>query len=220
MNKLLAFWRSTIGKKVVMAITGLIGVGFIIGHIAGNMMALKGEEAMNGYAEFLHTSASDLVWIMRVVLVVAVILHVLAAYQLTQISHTARPDKYAVRKPQASTYASRLMRWGGLVLLVFIVFHILHFTTGHVRPGTYIEGEPYVNIVSSFQVWWVSFFYLVSMALLGLHLYHGAWSSVRSLGARGRSRRPLHRSFAIALATFAWLGFSIIPLAVILGWIN
>ncbi len=203
-----------------MAVTGLIGIGFIVGHIAGNMMAFKGAEAMNGYAETLHTTLAEPLWILRAVLVTAVILHVTAAYQLTRVSHAARPEKYAVRKPQSSTYASRLMRWGGVVVLAFIVFHILHFTTGDVRPGNFIAGDPYENLVSSFKVWWVSFFYLVSMALLGLHLYHGAWASIRTIGARGRSSKPLHKSFAIALATFAWLGFSIIPLAVMLGWIN
>jgi len=220
MNRILAFWRSTVGKKVVMAVTGIIGIGYLIVHIAGNMMAFKGAEALDGYAEMLHTTGAELLWVARVVLLASLILHVAAAYQLTRISHAARPDKYAERRPQASTYASRLMRWGGLLLLVFIVYHIMHFTTGTVEPGTFVEHRPYANVVSSFKVWWVSAFYLVAMAFVGLHLYHGAWSSVRTLGATGRSKNPLHRSVAIALATFVWLGFSIIPIAVMLGWIQ
>lgn len=220
MHTLLAFWRSTIGKKVVMAVTGIIGIGYVIGHISGNLLAFQGAEALNGYAHFLHTTGKSVVWVTRVVLIVAVILHVLAAYQLTRMSHAARPQKYNMREPQVSTYASRLMRWGGVVLLAFIIFHILHFTTGTVRPGTFEPGNPYENMITSFKVWWVSFFYLVAMALLGLHLYHGAWSSLRTLSTRRRSSNPLHRNLAIALATFAWLGFSIIPIAVIFGWIN
>lgn len=220
MSKILAFWRSSIGKKVVMAVTGIIGIGYLVIHIAGNMMAFKGAAAMNGYAHMLHTAGAELLWIARVVLLTAVILHVVAAYQLTRMSHAARPEKYAAREPQASTYASRLMRWGGVLLLAFIIFHILHFTTGQVEPGVFVAGQPYENVVSSFRVWWVSLFYLVAMAFLGLHLFHGAWSSVRTLGATGRSRNPMHRSIAVVVATFAWLGFSIIPVAVMLGWIN
>jgi succinate dehydrogenase / fumarate reductase cytochrome b subunit len=220
MNKILAFWRSTVGKKVVMAVTGIIGIGYVIIHIAGNMMAFKGAEAMDGYANMLHTSGAELLWVARVILLASVILHVVAAYQLTRISQAARPQKYVERQPQVSTYASRLMRWGGVVLLAFIIFHILHFTTGHVRPGTFVEHRPYINVVTSFKVWWVSAFYLIAMAFLGLHLFHGTWSSVRTLGATGRSKNPLHRSIAIAIATFAWLGFSIIPIAVMLGWIQ
>jgi succinate dehydrogenase / fumarate reductase cytochrome b subunit len=222
MNTLLAFWRSSIGKKIVMAVTGIIGIGFVIAHILGNMLVFKGSAAMDAYGHFLHSTAAEALWIARIVLIVSVILHVIAAYQLTRQSHAARPDKYAKREPQVSTYASRLMRWGGVILLAFIIFHILHFTTGTVQPeaGGFKPGQPYENIVASFRIWWVSLFYLISMAFLGLHLYHGAWASFRTIGATGRSPRPLHRNVAVVIATFVWLGFSIIPVAVLLGWLK
>jgi len=217
----LAFWRSTIGKKVVMAVTGIIGIGFVLGHMAGNMLVFKSAEAMNAYGKFLHTSAGELLWIVRVVLIVSVILHVIAAYQLTQLSHAARPQDYAKREPQVSTLASRVMRWGGVLLLVFIVFHILHFTTGTVDPGhAFVEYHPYENVVASFRIWWVSLFYIVSMIFLGLHLYHGAWSSFRTLGARPLSELPLQRRVAAVVAVVVWAGFTLIPVAVLLGVIT
>ena len=113
-----------------MAVTGIIGIGFVIAHITGNLLVFKGPDALNSYSHFLHGPGAELLWVARVVLILALILHVSAAYSLTQQSHAARPDGYAMRVPQASTLASRFMRWGGLLLLVFIVFHILHFTTG------------------------------------------------------------------------------------------
>jgi succinate dehydrogenase / fumarate reductase cytochrome b subunit len=221
MTSPLAFWRSTVGKKVVMGVTGIIGIGFVLGHIAGNMLAFKGEEAMNAYGKFLHTTAGELLWVMRIVLLLAVILHVIAAYQLTQRSHAARPEPYAKREPQVSTLASRLMRWGGVLLLAFIIFHILHFTTGTIDPGhVFAEYHPYENIVASFRIWWVSLFYIVSMIFLGLHLYHGAWASFRTIGARGRSAQPLHRNVAAVVAVVVWLGFTLIPVAVLVGVIK
>lgn len=217
----LAFWRSTVGKKVVMAVTGIIGIGFVLGHISGNMLAFKGADALNAYGKFLHTTVGELLWVVRIVLILSVILHVIAAYQLTQMSHAARPEAYTKREPQVSTLASRLMRWGGVLLLVFIVFHILHFTTGTIDPaGAFAEYHPYENVVASFKIWWVSLFYIVSMIFLGLHLYHGAWSSFRTLGARPRSDNPLQRRVAALIAFVVWFGFTLIPVAVLLGVIQ
>jgi succinate dehydrogenase / fumarate reductase cytochrome b subunit len=150
-----------------------------------------------------------------------VILHVAAAYSLTRQSHAARPDDYVKRVPQASTLASRVMRWGGVLLLVFIVLHILHFTTGTFSPGgPFIEGDVYHNVVQAFHVWWVSLFYIVSMIFLGLHLYHGAWSSARTLSITGDSPHPLHHRLSVVIAVVVWLGFTIVPLSVMLGWVG
>jgi succinate dehydrogenase / fumarate reductase cytochrome b subunit len=200
-----------------MAITGIIGIGFVIGHMTGNLLIFRGAEAINAYGRFLHGPAGELLWVVRVVLIVAVILHVIAAYQLTQQSHAARPQNYVKREPQVSTLASRLMRWGGLLLLIFIVFHILHFTTGTIRPGVFVPGDVYTNVVTSFQIWWVALFYVVAMIFLGLHLYHGAWSSFRTIGASGRSPNPLRRQIAAAIAFIVWLGFTLVPVAVFVG---
>jgi len=220
MHRLLTFWRSAIGKKVVMAITGIIGIGFVLGHVTGNLLIFRGAEAINAYGHFLHGPAGELLWVVRVVLLGAVILHVVAAYQLTQLSHAARPQGYTKREPQVSTLASRLMRWGGVLLLIFIVFHILHFTTGTIRPGVFIPGDVYTNVVTSFHVWWVALFYVVAMIFLGLHLYHGAWASVRTIGATNRSPNPLHRQIAAVIAVLVWLGFTIVPVAVWTGVIK
>lgn len=220
MNRALRFYRAAIGKKVVMGITGLIGVGFVIGHMAGNLLVFRGPDAINGYSHFLK-STGELLWIVRLVLTGAVILHVIAAIQLTIQNRAARPIGYVDRKPQVATLASRTMRWGGGLLLIFIVLHILHFTAGTIRPaGVFSDVDVYGNIIASFRIWWVALFYFVSMIALGMHLYHGAWSSVRSIGFAQPSGNPLHREIALAVAVVVWLGFTAIPVAVFAGLIG
>jgi succinate dehydrogenase / fumarate reductase, cytochrome b subunit len=218
MNRLSAFWSSSVGKKTIMAVTGLIGVVFVIGHMVGNLQVFLGAQQINAYGRILHGPLNELLWVVRVVLIVSVVLHVLAAYQLTLRDRAARPVGYVRQEPQVSTLASRTMRWGGVLLLVFIVVHILHFTTGTIRPaGVFLEGDVFTNVVSSFRVPWVTAFYVVSMIALGLHLYHGAWSSVRSLGAAPASRDPLRRRVALAIALIVAIGFALVPVAVLTG---
>ena len=218
MTRLGAFWASSVGKKTVMAVTGLIGVVFVIAHMIGNLQAFQGAQRINAYGLILHGPLNELLWVVRIVLLTSVVLHVLAAYQLTIRDRAARPVGYARREPQVSTLAARTMRWGGVLLLIFIVFHILHFTTGTIRPaGTVLEGDVYANIVGSFRVPWVAAFYIVSMIALGLHLYHGAWSSFRSLGAAPASPHPLQRRLTLAVALIVSIGFALIPVAVLAG---
>jgi succinate dehydrogenase / fumarate reductase cytochrome b subunit len=220
MNRALRFYQAAAGKKIVMGITGLIGIGFVIGHMAGNLLAFRGPDAINAYSRFLR-STGELLWIVRIVLIVAVILHVIAAVQLTLQNRAARPLGYVNRKPQVSTWASRTMRVGGVLLLIFIPLHILHFTTGTIQPaGSFSDTDVFANVVSSFQIWWVTLAYVVVMVALGLHLYHGAWSSVRSLGLSQPSRDPLHRTVALAVAAIVWAGFTAIPIAVYAGIIG
>jgi succinate dehydrogenase / fumarate reductase cytochrome b subunit len=224
---LLQFYRSTIGKKIIMAVTGLIGIGFVIAHMAGNLQAFVGSDKLNAYGALLHGPLAELLWLVRLVLIVAVILHILMAYQLTMRARAARPVEYLGRSPQVSTWASRTMRWGGILLLVFIVLHILHFTTGQVDPAGWHRRldavgrrDVYGNLVASFRIWWVALFYIVAMIFLGLHLYHGAWSSVRTLGYAKPSPYPLHRRVALVVAVVVWLGFTIVPLGVLVGVIH
>ena len=220
MNRAVRFYRTAIGKKVVMATTGLIGIGFVIGHMSGNLLAFAGPDELNAYAHFLQ-STGELLWILRVVLIASVVLHVIAAVQLTAQNRAARPTGYVQREPQVSTWAARTMRWGGALLLIFIVLHILHFTTGDWKPsGSYSETDVYSNIVLSFRIWWVTLFYVVAMIALGLHLYHGAWSSVRSLGLSQPSPKPLHRTIALGVAILLWIGFTAVPVAVFVGLIG
>jgi len=217
MGRLRGFYASTVGKKVVMGVTGLIGIGFVILHSLGNLLVFRGPEAINSYSHFLE-STGELLWTLRIVLIVAVILHVSAAVQLTRQSRAARPIGYTRRESQVATIASRTMRWGGALLLVFIVVHILHFTTGTIRPaGVFTPKDVYANVVSSFRIWWVTLFYVLAMVALGLHLLHGAWSSVRSIGVSPPSPQPLDGKISVVIAILVWAAFTAVPVAVFSG---
>jgi succinate dehydrogenase / fumarate reductase, cytochrome b subunit len=208
-------WRSTVGKKIVMAVTGLIMVAFVIAHVAGNLLAFDSPAKLNAYGAFLK-GTPELLWTERVVLLVAVTLHIVAAVQLTLIEKASRPIQYAKREYQAATFASRTIRWGGVFLAVFIVFHILHMTTGTVHPD-FIEGDVYHNMIAGFSVPWVAAFYVVAMIALGLHLYHGAWSSFRTLGITQPSAHPLRRRVVAVVSIAIAALFASIPLAVVTG---
>jgi succinate dehydrogenase / fumarate reductase cytochrome b subunit len=220
MGRLRGFYGSMVGKKVVMGVTGLIGIGYVILHVLGNLLIFRGPEAINGYSHFLH-SAGELLWGVRIVLIVAVILHVIAAVQLTRQSRAARPIGYIKQEHQVATVGSRTMRWGGVLLFVFIVLHILHFTTGTIRPaGIFSQGDVYVNVVTSFRIWWVVLFYVIAMVALGLHLFHGAWSSVRSIGVSPASPEPLHHRISLVFAILVWAAFTAVPIAVFAGLVR
>jgi succinate dehydrogenase / fumarate reductase cytochrome b subunit len=220
MGRIRTFYGSMVGKKVVMGVTGVIGIGFVILHSLGNLLIFQGSTALNAYSHFLKSSA-ELLWALRTVLIVAVILHVIAAVQLTRQSRAARPTGYVKHESQVATVASRTMRWGGVLLLIFIVFHILHFTTGTIRPaGAFSREDVYSNVVSSFRIWWVTLFYVLAMVALGFHLFHGAWSSMRSIGVSPPSPRPLHRPLSVLIAVFVWAAFTAVPLAVFTGFVR
>jgi succinate dehydrogenase / fumarate reductase cytochrome b subunit len=223
----LDFYRSTVGKKIIMAVTGLIWVGFVILHMAGNLQAFMGAAKLNAYAAMLHGPLEEVVLLQRVVLFVALVLHVLMAWQLTRRSATARPVDYHARNPQVSTVSSRTMRWGGVLLLLFIVFHILHFTTRDIGPAGFADQtdatghfDLYYAVVASFRIWWVTALYVFAMIALGFHLWHGAWASIRTLGYAKPSENPLKRRIAAGLATLVWVGFILVPLAVFAGVIR
>jgi succinate dehydrogenase / fumarate reductase cytochrome b subunit len=220
MGRVRKFYGSMVGKKVVMGATGLIGIGFVILHSLGNLLVFRGPEAINSYSHFLK-STGELLWTLRALLLLAVILHVIAAIQLTRQSRAARPIGYTKRESQVATISSRTMRWGGALLLVFIVVHILHFTTGNIRPaGVFSREDVYANVVTSFRIWWVTLFYVVAMLALGLHLFHGAWSSVRSIGVSPPSPHPLHRRVSLLIAVLVWAAFTAIPVAVLSGFVR
>ena len=222
-----AFYNSTVGKKAIMAVTGVIGIGFVVLHVAGNLQAFGGREKINSYSALLHGPGAELLLIARVVLVLAVVLHVVMSWQVSQRARAARPTGYKERDPQVSTVASRTMGWGGVLLLAFITFHLLHFTTRQVDPAVWANRadaagryDIYGNMVASFRIPWVSAVYFVAMALLGLHLWHGIWSFSRSLGVAPTSTQPLRRPLAGVVAVAIWIGFSAVPLAVLLGVIR
>ncbi len=216
MTRVATFWETSVGKKAVMAVTGLILVAYLITHVLANLLVFTGPDRINRYAAILHATGGAL-WAARLVLLVAVILHIVAATQLALRRQAARPVAYAGgRQPQVSTLASRTIRWGGALLLVFIIFHILHFTIGTVHPD-FVELDPYHNVTTGFRNPLVALFYLVVMAALGLHLYHGVWSSGRSLGVSPPSPHPLRRRVALVLGGFIWLGFTVVVVAAWLG---
>src|SRR6266516_2538650 len=220
MASLRGFYGSMVGKKVVMGVTGLIGIGFVILHSLGNLLVFRGPAAINSYSHFLRNTG-ELLWTLRIVLIIAVVLHVIAAVQLARQSRSARPIGYTKREPQVATIASRTMRWGGALLLVFIILHILHFTTGTIRPGgVFSKQDVYVNVVTSFRIWWVSLFYIIAMIALGLHIFHGGWSSVRSIGVSPPSPQPLHRRISLVIAILVWAAFTAIPVAVFAGLVR
>jgi succinate dehydrogenase / fumarate reductase, cytochrome b subunit len=215
MQPLLGFYRTAVGKKVVMAVTGLFLVGWLTAHLTGNLLVFRGSEAMNGYAKMLHGQAG-LLWTVRLLMLGAVSAHVTAATQLTLQARRSRPVAYAKRDPQVSTLASRTIRGGGGLILAFLVFHPLHFTTGTVHPDFH-EGDVYANIATGLSSPLVALFYLAAMAAVGAHFYHGLWSSVRSLGFGAPAANPFRRRLAAGFALVVWLGFTSIPLAALIG---
>jgi succinate dehydrogenase / fumarate reductase cytochrome b subunit len=208
-------WRSTVGKKIVMAVTGLIMVAFVIGHVLGNLLFFAGPAHINAYSAFLH-GTGEILWAVRVVLLVSVILHIIAATQLTLIERASRPVAYARRQYQAATLASRTIRWGGVLLAVFIVFHLLNMTTGTLHPD-FRQGDVYHNLVTGLSIPWVAAFYIIAMIALGLHLYHGTWSAFRTLGIDKPSANPLQRRVVTVLAVAVAALFAAIPLAIVAG---
>jgi succinate dehydrogenase / fumarate reductase cytochrome b subunit len=216
MSRLRQVWGSSVGKKIVMAATGLIWVAYLVTHVLANLLVFQGPDKINAYSAFLHGTGGAL-WGARLVLIVALVLHIIAAVQLADRRKEARPTRYAAgREPQVSTWASRTIRWGGALILLFLVYHILHFTIGTAHPD-FVEGNPYHNVAAGFRSLPVVVLYLIAMGAVGLHLYHGLWSSGRSLGVSPPSPGPLRRTVALVIALLVWLGFSVIPIAVYAG---
>jgi succinate dehydrogenase / fumarate reductase cytochrome b subunit len=212
------FVRSNLGLKVIMAVSGLLMVGYLITHVAANLLVFRGPALINRYSAILHAQPAIL-YSARTVLFVALVAHVWSAIVLTQRDRAARPVGYAKQAPQVSTFASRTIRWGGLLILFFLVYHILHFTTGTAHPA-FVEGDPHGNVVRAFRVPWVAALYVVAMAAVGLHLFHGTWSAFRSLGLTRPSQHPLRHKTSLLVAGVIWFGFTIIPLAVLAGLVR
>jgi len=214
------FVFSTIGRKAVMAVTGVILIGFVVGHMVGNLQVYQGPEALNHYAVFLRTFVHGwALWIARGTLIVAVALHIWCATTLTLESWRARPVKYRRWTADESTYASRTMRWGGVIIVLFVIYHLLHFTFGTVHPD-FIEGDVYHNFVVGFQSVPVSAFYIVANLALGLHLYHGTWSLMRTLGVSHPRYILLTKRLAALIALAVTAGNVSFPIAVLAGWVR
>jgi succinate dehydrogenase / fumarate reductase cytochrome b subunit len=222
------FYRSAIGKKAVMAITGVILFGWIFAHMAGNLKLFLGSEALNHYAEWLRDLGAPIfphesvLWITRVLLILAVVFHIHAAYMLTVMNAKARPIGYADRDFVKGTYAARTMRWGGVIILLFVFYHLAHLTFGGnvAPPARFIHGDVYHNVVSGFQIWWVAAIYILANLALGLHLYHGLWAMFSSLGMTNPRFELWRRTFATLFAAVITAANISFPLSVLTGFVH
>jgi succinate dehydrogenase / fumarate reductase cytochrome b subunit len=215
MLALARFYLTTVGKKFVMALTGIVLLGFVLVHMIGNLQLFAGPAKLNAYAAFLHGHMKVL-WTFRIIMLVAVLWHVLLATQLTLRNWANRPQKYKVVKYREADVASRTMIYGGIMLVAFVLYHIAQLTLGSVGP-VFDAKNVYGNVVAGFQVWWISAFYIVGMVALGLHLYHGAWSMFQTLGLNHPLYNRLRRWFAVGFAVVVTAGNIAMPVAVLAG---
>jgi succinate dehydrogenase / fumarate reductase, cytochrome b subunit len=235
MNPVLGFFQSSLGKKYVMAITGLILFAFVVVHMLGNLQIFLGQDTLNAYAVFLQ-SKPEVLWIARLGLLFMVLLHIVSAVQLSRMNKAARPEAYGNTRVVAASYASRTMLMSGLIVLVFIIYHLLHFTVavpainllpaGPDFPGADFSAlhdtkgrhDVYRMMVLGYSNVWVSGFYIVGMALLCLHLSHGLSSMFQSVGLKSKRYALLIERFAQASALIIFIGNCSIPIAVMLGY--
>jgi succinate dehydrogenase / fumarate reductase, cytochrome b subunit len=213
------FYETTVFKKAIMASTGLVLFGFVIGHMIGNLQVFEGREKLDAYGRLLH-SLPGLLWTARIVLLVCVTLHIVTTVQLALLKKSARPVGYVKKDNSHSSYASRTMYWSGPIVLAFIIYHLLHFTFGVIQPGVFQYGAVYDNVVHGFQNYAISGFYILAMVLLCIHIYHGAWSMFQSLGINHPTYTPLLRKFAALMAILIAIGNISIPVAVMIGAIQ
>lgn len=222
MNQALTFFDTTIGKKVVMAISGLVLFGFTVGHMAGNLQVFLGPETYNHYSTTLH-SLAELLWVARAVIFVAFVLHVVMAVQLVSASAAARPVAYRVKKNNRTTFAALTMRFSGITLLFFVLYHLAHFTFPGVAMGAYEHldhTQVYTNFVNGFSIPWVVALYVAAMVSLGMHLYHGSYSLFQTLGLNNPLRNETVKGLAQFVALVVTVGNIILPLSVLLGIVH
>jgi succinate dehydrogenase / fumarate reductase cytochrome b subunit len=218
-------WGSSVGKKILMAVSGLVLYGFVVGHMVGNLKVFQGRAAFNHYAEGLRTLGApffghgQLLWAVRIVLLAALLVHIAAVVQLTRQSKAARSHAYRKYEGLEFSFASRTMLWGGLVLLAYVVYHLLHLTFGSVHPN-FVPGDAYNNFVVGFQQWPAAIAYIVAMIPLALHMYHGFWSMLQTLGVNNPKYNRLRRPLALTLALLVALINISFPLAVLLGFVT
>lgn len=221
MERTLTLGDTSIGKKVLVALTGIVLFGFVITHMLGNLQVFLGPEALNSYAANLK-KLGPLLWVARLVLLVSVIVHIVLSLSLARSASAARPIGYRLKESSATTYAARTMRWSGPLLACFIVYHLAHFTWPGVAMAAYPHSahDVYANVVNGFRVPWVTAIYVVAQVLLGLHLYHGSWSLFQTLGLSHPRYMGLRQSVPRLLAITVVAGNLAMPLAVLAGVIS
>lgn len=218
MGRLTAFWRSLLGKKVVMAVTGVILFLFVVGHLLGNLQIFAGPKRLNAYAAFLK-GTGEILWTVRGVLLAALILHIVAAVQVSLANKRARPIPYVFKKDIETGYAARTMLWSGPLIFVYVVYHLAMFTFLVTGPG-YSATDVYRNEVLAFRMPAVTAAYILAIVFLGMHLYHGAWSMIHTLGGSNPRYRFLRRTVAPIVAIAVTLGYIAIPVAVLAGLVS
>lgn len=222
MSRVTALTHTLIGKKVVMAVSGVILLGFVLGHMVGNLKVFQGPEHFDAYAEGLRTVGApllgrgQLLWAVRLVLIVAVVLHIAAAWAVTRASWAARPQGYHAVRLVETTYAARTMRWGAIIILLFVIFHLLDLTFGRVNPS-FVPGDPYHNVIATFGRVPVALGYIVAMGALCLHLYHGIESACQTLGLNHPRYNVWRRRIALGFSLVVAGGFIGVPIAVLAG---
>ena len=240
MNRILSLYSSSIGKKFLAALTGLILFGFLVGHMAGSLKVFTGTSAVtttsdsgeevvqniphvDEYGQFLKEAGAPVLpgmmglWIARIVLLTALIVHVTVVIQLSAQSKAARPIGYVKSKKAAASASAQYMMFSGFAILGFVIFHILHFTTGHIQLGEFEHGAVYGNLSYAFAKWWVALGYTLMMVVVGFRLYHGIWSLFQTLGLDNPDRNKMLRGFAAAVAVLLAIGFAVVPLAFMFG---
>ncbi|WP_340537405.1 succinate dehydrogenase cytochrome b subunit [Nocardioides sp. GXZ039] len=223
--------RTTIALKMLMAASGILFIGFVLGHMYGNLKAFSGQRAFNDYAHHLRVLGEPLLphegflWIMRVGLLLALVVHVGSALALWRRADKARSIKYVSKRNVHSSISSHWMRWGGITILIFLIWHLINFTIGKVNPKTgdtgAAAGDPYTLLVQSFEVWWITVIYLIAMVALGMHLHHGTWSAAQTLGLTNNAKaRRNAKAIGMILAVVIAGGFSLVPIFVLAGVID
>jgi succinate dehydrogenase / fumarate reductase cytochrome b subunit len=211
-------YSSSLGKKYLMAVTGIILFAFVVAHLLGNLQIYLGPERLNHYAALLR-GAPGLLWTARSVLLLCVAVHIVAAVQLFLANRRARPERYRMTRYRAADYSARTMVWSGPIIALFVGYHLLHLTFGTVHPS-FVADDVYHNVVSGFRIWPVSAFYIAANLLLGYHLYHGLWSLFQSLGYSHPTYDPWRRVFAAAASIAIAAGNVSIPVAVLTGLVG
>jgi succinate dehydrogenase / fumarate reductase, cytochrome b subunit len=219
--------RSTIALKLLMAASGIVFIGFVLMHMYGNLKMFAGHDAYNAYAHHLRVFGepilpeNGLLWILRVVLLASLFAHVTSALVLWRRADRARSVKYVAKRKTASSVSSRWMRWGGITLLLFIIWHLLNFTVGKVNVKGGATDDPYNLVVDTFDTWWMTIIYLLAMVALGLHLHHGTWSACQTLGITNTAAsRARAKGLGVVLAVVIAGGFSLVPIFVLAGVIS
>jgi succinate dehydrogenase / fumarate reductase, cytochrome b subunit len=216
---------SSVQLKFVMAVTGAVLILYLVAHMIGNLKIFLGEESLNTYAEWLRVvgepalPAQGLLWLVRIVLLVSVVAHIVAATVLARRARRARPVKYAHRRPVSTSYASRTMRWGGVIIGLFVIYHILDLTTGTLNPLG-VRGEVYDNVVADFSRWYITLVYTLAVVAVGFHVRHGVWSALQTLGRSSGPNQARYKAIALVFAVVLTAGFLAVPFAVQFGLVG